>query len=443
MLNLNKKYLLLICLIVVVAIAYWPSLFHVSRADHRIYLIETSDMETLPELLGKTYALNRTRQFDPGDSLLFRPLLYTFMALEMYFFQYNFGAWQLVGVILHCLVLISLWRLLNTIRPDNLSFFFVLFFSLLHIGQDAVIWHHINGYLVFLVFLLAAFRNLILFYRDSTKDVLFVRKATLFLTLACLFHEAAVVICLMLLLISIIKAFLEKENDLTGLKIFLIPAVVFFSLDILHLFLHTGSLTSSPGKIMVSVTMFLKAIYIVLISFVLPFVPDMLSMQESSRVFIPYLQATDILQKVSLGLNFSFMNGVIFIFFITFVFLVPLFVMIKTEKKRGEEKLSFLLVGSLALLFSFLYILLLFVAHPPEQGFPYLKKSLYHFYPLISMATTTSAIRSPALTPTMPAPRISSVDGSMISFVSPSVRFNVKARPEAAQGNFAILTSIF
>ena len=55
----------------------------------------------------------------------------------------------------------------------------------------------------------------------------------------------------------------------------------------------------------------------------------------------------------------------------------------------------------------------------------------------ISIASTPSAISSPAPGPTMPTPRMRSVSGSRISFVRPSVRSSVIARPEAPHGNFA------
>src|SRR6478752_3738650 len=55
----------------------------------------------------------------------------------------------------------------------------------------------------------------------------------------------------------------------------------------------------------------------------------------------------------------------------------------------------------------------------------------------ISIASTPSAIISPAPAPTMPTPSTRSVCGSSISFVIPSGRSRVIARPDAAQGNFA------
>src|SRR5260221_14714496 len=56
----------------------------------------------------------------------------------------------------------------------------------------------------------------------------------------------------------------------------------------------------------------------------------------------------------------------------------------------------------------------------------------------ISMASTPSAISSPAPAPTMPTPSTRSVFGSMSSLVRPSGRSSVTARPEAAHGNLAM-----
>ena len=58
----------------------------------------------------------------------------------------------------------------------------------------------------------------------------------------------------------------------------------------------------------------------------------------------------------------------------------------------------------------------------------------------ISMARASSAIRSPACTPTMPAPMMRSLASSKMSLVKPSVRPMPTARPEAAHGNFATPT---
>src|SRR5581483_5260783 len=61
----------------------------------------------------------------------------------------------------------------------------------------------------------------------------------------------------------------------------------------------------------------------------------------------------------------------------------------------------------------------------------------------ISIASVPSAINSPAPAPTMPTPSTRSLAGSRMSLVMPSVRSRVRARPEAAQGNFATLISRF
>src|ERR1700679_65209 len=59
----------------------------------------------------------------------------------------------------------------------------------------------------------------------------------------------------------------------------------------------------------------------------------------------------------------------------------------------------------------------------------------------ISMASTPSAINSPAPAPTMPTPRTRSVFGSMSNLVRPSGRSMVTGRPDAAQGNLATVIS--
>ena len=53
----------------------------------------------------------------------------------------------------------------------------------------------------------------------------------------------------------------------------------------------------------------------------------------------------------------------------------------------------------------------------------------------VSMARAASAMRSPALGPTIPAPMMRSVASSNSTFVRPSSRPNDSDRPDAAHGN--------
>ncbi len=61
----------------------------------------------------------------------------------------------------------------------------------------------------------------------------------------------------------------------------------------------------------------------------------------------------------------------------------------------------------------------------------------------ISMASAASAIRSPALGPTIPAPINRSVSSSNNSLVMPSSRDSARLRPLAAQGNTPLPYLIF
>ena len=61
----------------------------------------------------------------------------------------------------------------------------------------------------------------------------------------------------------------------------------------------------------------------------------------------------------------------------------------------------------------------------------------------ISMASTPSAMSSPAPGPAAPIPSTARVSGSHRSFVTPSVRPKVSARPEAAHGKRVTFTGRF
>ncbi len=40
-----------------------------------------------------------------------------------------------------------------------MALLFVLNFSLFYVSEEMVIWHHINGYILFMIFILEAFYN--------------------------------------------------------------------------------------------------------------------------------------------------------------------------------------------------------------------------------------------------------------------------------------------
>src|SRR5262245_5697457 len=162
---------------VAIWIAYWPSLEHVPRADQWAYLIDTRECNTFGELWIASYSYNRVRAVGPGDTDLFRPVLFTLLSVEKYLFGNYFEASQALGLALHCSVVLLLFVLLRRIErvssaqavgpalpveataliwrrlmPHAITVFFALNFA----SMELVVWAHLHGYLLFLVFVLAA-----------------------------------------------------------------------------------------------------------------------------------------------------------------------------------------------------------------------------------------------------------------------------------------------
>jgi hypothetical protein len=156
-----------------VGLAYAPSLDHGPRADHWWFLLDARGHRELPDLIAATYSYNRTRTQSPGDTELFRPVLFVLMAAETHLSDGDLRVCQAIGIGLHLGVCLLLYGLLRDLRgvaaagPDGadapvpgLPEAATLFFALNPAVQDLVIWSHLHGYLLFLVFLLGSLRLL-------------------------------------------------------------------------------------------------------------------------------------------------------------------------------------------------------------------------------------------------------------------------------------------
>ncbi|MBA4063582.1 MAG: hypothetical protein C0501_07675, partial [Isosphaera sp.] len=96
-----------------VAAAYAPSLKHGPRADQWCYLIDTMEVHTVPGAVAATYSYNRTRIHSPGDTDLFRPVLFALLATEKVLFEGDQPRIQVIGIALHwvvCLLLLTVLR---------------------------------------------------------------------------------------------------------------------------------------------------------------------------------------------------------------------------------------------------------------------------------------------------------------------------------------------
>ena len=155
-------------LFLVVILTFRPGLRHPPRQDQWTYLLETANENHFLTLLLHTYSFNRTAVVSWGDYPLFRPGLFTMLSAEKALYGGRYAYWQATGIALHCAIVGLLLRLLlrlNAAFPAGsltagrvrvaLAYAVALYFAVNFAGTEMVIWHHIHGYELFILMVLA------------------------------------------------------------------------------------------------------------------------------------------------------------------------------------------------------------------------------------------------------------------------------------------------
>jgi hypothetical protein len=198
-----------VVLFVSIWFVYRSSLAHAPRSDQWSFLLDTIDQHGFQDTFSRSYSYNRMREVGPGDYQLFRPVLFALLSAEKALFGNNFAAWQWVGIVLHFLaVYLALQVMLQMrclVRPPEeaplpepwflkvLPYGLALFFALNFAVAEIVTLSHINGYVLFVVLVLASLLLLLNYW--SEPDVGGFRKALLLtgswglLLLAAFTHE--------------------------------------------------------------------------------------------------------------------------------------------------------------------------------------------------------------------------------------------------------------
>ena len=223
----------LVLVLAVTALAYFPSLFHLPRVDHWAYLEKVFLREDWYSLAVGSFALNRelVNGVPPGDELFFRPVLFFLLGNEQYFFGANFFLWQAFGILLHLLVVGALYRFLWRIRPGAQAAAVAVVFALMLANSEAVIWQHINGYVLFAWLVLLALERLYVFsVKKGRRDCLWSAAA---LTMAAAFcFEAGSLYALAMFFYVYGVAVIPKVRRLSFL--FLAVPFIYVSLSLLN-----------------------------------------------------------------------------------------------------------------------------------------------------------------------------------------------------------------
>lgn len=153
-----KKYGFIIgftAIVVINLIVFSPSLDHIPRSDHILYLNHFSGVDDFKTLAIDAYDFNRRNPWvEKKSTLLFRPITYFVLGVEKWLFGYDFRLWQMTGIVMHLIVVGLLFAVLLKIHRSIAAFFMTLFFSVIFSNMEMVIWHHINSYMIFVAWFL-------------------------------------------------------------------------------------------------------------------------------------------------------------------------------------------------------------------------------------------------------------------------------------------------
>ena len=244
-----QKYGYLIAALLVAAIGafiYFPSLYHSARADHLNYLADVARGESWYDFAIRWYDYNRVRLFGGLDALLFRPLFFFFMGNERALFGYDYFLWQLTGILLHAGVCVSLYRVLRLFHDRGWAVAGAGTFALLFINLEAVVWHHVSGYILFAFLVLTGLEQLFKYTRSPKVSAGRLAGIVLLLTAAVMTYEVGV----WYVLSFFGYAFMCARDKKAGQMSFwlLVPLLLYAALSIFHAASVSFDITYVGGK---------------------------------------------------------------------------------------------------------------------------------------------------------------------------------------------------
>ena len=209
--DVKTKFLFGFAIIFVITLlVYWPSFWHLFRGETYIYFLNTQGYDSVGSLISHFYNYEKVRIFEPGDTLLFRPLLFTIIGTEKALFGANYVYWHITALFLHLVATFCLFRLLWKIRAGILAVLVTVVFSTMYMIINTVLYEQVVPYMLFTALVLTA-----LYYLDTKPAI----------TLACMLaasfiHEVGIPFAVLMALYLWLK---DKKR--WGLAISAVPLV--------------------------------------------------------------------------------------------------------------------------------------------------------------------------------------------------------------------------
>jgi hypothetical protein len=210
------------------AAIYWPAMNRVFVADQLWYFAEVGGHDSLAlGLRHVDYAVSRV--YWKGDDLLFRPLLFTWLAVANRLFSYHHVWWNVANLSIHVGVAVALLRLLLALQPSALALPAAALFVVLEPPMELVLWNHLGGYLLACLFLAVGLRS---FAGAMDGSAISHSGYAVAFTLAALSYEAMVPIAAAGALILIVTRRGSRQPGRAALL--LLPVVTFSVLYVFH-----------------------------------------------------------------------------------------------------------------------------------------------------------------------------------------------------------------
>jgi len=223
---------------------YYPSFWHMPRADHLVYLADMAGKHDWFSLAIKSYDFTRLRTFAVGDGIIFRPCAIFFLGTEKAVFGYDFFRWQVTGVVLHLLVILALLDLLLTLNKNILAVWFTAFFALLFINNEMVIWHHINSTMLALALTLLSLTQIYRYTIGGRSQTWRIMVASLCSLVAGFTYEAFNLFAVVLAVYLWLYAYATKRKKWPALMV-LASSVIYVVTSGLHYYLHRAQVVEN------------------------------------------------------------------------------------------------------------------------------------------------------------------------------------------------------
>ncbi len=179
-------------IILVDCAVFAPSWSHTVRGDHISYLADTARDSSWWDLVSNHYSYDRSRQFNRVATEYFRPVQFLLLGTERWLFGCRFALWQLVGFVLHLVIVWRLLKLLLRIRPTVVAPLLALFFSVMYFPLEQVIWHHLHGYLLLALLLVVTLEQILTHEQEGQASRWRLAAIGGLLLVGCFTHEVMI-----------------------------------------------------------------------------------------------------------------------------------------------------------------------------------------------------------------------------------------------------------